>query len=92
MVETLTRNSSARDRLLYQAAVDTDFRAELEADPGAFGTDGFEFDLPNSVQRQDDSFLEAVDDGMGGMDIFACIPTCSAGPITIICEGNTKGT
>ena len=92
MVETLTRNSSARDRLLYQAAVDSDFRAELEAEPSAFGADGFVFDLPVSVQRQDDSFLDALGDGMGGVDIFACANTCSAGPFTIICDGNTKGT
>jgi len=87
---TNTRPRPLLGRLLHQAAIDPDFRAELEASPGAFGAADDPFELPVSVQRQDDTFREALGDGMGAADIFACISTCSNGPITIVCEGNTK--
>ena len=90
MTATLTRTRAVGDQLLHQVAVDPAFRAELEADPAAFGAASHEFNLPASVQGQDESFLEALGDEMQGLDIFACASTCSFGPFTIICDGNTK--
>lgn len=87
---TLRRNRFTRDRLLHEASIDSDFRAELEANPETFGATVDELDLPASVEGQDDSFLEALSDGMAGVDIFACASSCSHGPFTIICDGNTK--
>jgi hypothetical protein len=90
MPQPLTRNPSVRDRLLHQASIDSDFRAELEADPESFGTSRDEFDLLPSVQSPDETFLEALAEGMAGIDVVACISSCSFGPVTWLCDGTTK--
>jgi hypothetical protein len=71
------------ERVLQQAAVDPDFRRES----ARFGVE----QLPESVQEQDQSFFELLNDGMQAVHVLiACGSTCSAGPFTIVCDGSTK--
>lgn len=90
MVQTLMPTPSVREKLFHQAAVDSDFRAELDFNPDGFGVSIDVMDLPVSVERQNKSFLELLADGMDGTDVFACATTCSSGPFTIVCDGTTK--
>ncbi|MCL1467482.1 cinnamycin family lantibiotic [Argonema galeatum] len=80
------------EQLLQMAAIDADFSTELRNHPEAFGINvDMEFSLPMSVQKQDESFVELLNDALGQLDIMAqCASTCSAGPLTIVCDGTTK--
>jgi hypothetical protein len=73
------------DDLLYQSVVDEEFRAVVLADPGLFGLG--ELSLPMPVEPQDEHLLDLA---AGPEFIVACASTCSAGPITAICDGCTK--
>ncbi|MGI2904121.1 cinnamycin family lantibiotic [Tolypothrix sp. VBCCA 56010] len=78
------------EQLLQMAAVDAEFSHELRNHPEAFGINA-DIELPNSVEKQDESFVELLNDALGQLDIIvACGATCSFGPITAICDGATK--
>lgn len=79
------------EQLLQMAAVDAEFSNELQNHPEVFGINAdMEFSLPASVQKQDESFVELLNDALGQLDIMAeCATTCSSG-ITIVCDGTTK--
>ena len=71
------------ERMLQQAAVDPDFRSES-------AKFGFER-LPESVQEQDQHFFELLNESMQSVHVVnQCRGTCSFGPFTIVCDGNTK--
>jgi hypothetical protein len=60
------------------------------ANPELFGIVS-ELSLPASVAKQDETFVELLNDALGQLDIAAqCATTCSAGPLTIVCDGTTK--
>ena len=71
-----------------QAVVDNEFRTELAADPAAFGVTAAS--LPAAVERPDQESLDFWTEGIASMEIYACATTCSAGPMTIVCDGTTK--
>lgn len=76
------------DELMYRCAVDEDFRSELLADPTFFGLDLESVFLPEPVEPQNQDLLEI---GFAGVDVvYMCAYTCSAGPVTMVCDGNTK--
>ena len=81
------------EQLLQMAAVDAEFSNELQNHPEAFGINAdMEISLPNSVQKQDESFVALLNNALGQLDIMAeqCGVTCSVGPLTIVCDGSTK--
>ena len=80
------------EQLLQMAAVDAEFSNELQNHPEAFGINAdMDISLPKSVQKQDESFVELLNDALGQLDIMvACQSTCSFGPLTIVCDGTTK--
>lgn len=73
---------------LQQAVVDSEFRRELEANPSAFGiaVDA----LPAAVEQPDQESLDFWTEGVTATEIYACVTSCSFGPITAICDGTTK--
>ena len=78
------------EQLLQMAAVDAEFSNELRNHPEAFGIKAG-IELPNSVEKQDESFVALLNDALGQFDIMAeCGVTCSIGPLTIVCDGSTK--
>jgi hypothetical protein len=79
------------EQLLQMAAIDSEFSNEFQNHPEVFGINAdMEFSVPASVQKQDESFVELLNDALGQLDIMvACITTCSSG-ITIVCDGTTK--
>ena len=79
------------EQLLQMAALDSEFSNEFQNHPEVFGINAdMEFSVPASVQKQDESFVELLNDALGQLDIMAqCITTCSSG-ITIVCDGTTK--
>lgn len=82
--------SEALEQLLHQASVDAEFRSDLMAHPELFGITS-EASLPASVAKQDESFVELLNDALGQLDMAGgCSNTCSAGPLTIVCDGTTK--
>ncbi len=84
---TLTEIPADLDEILYQSVVDEEFRAQLLADPGLFGLAELSFALPDPVEPQDPALLDLA----SGVDFVAqCRSTCSAGPLTVICDGTTK--
>lgn len=80
------------EQLLQMAAIDSEFSNEFQNHPEVFGINAdIEFSLPASVQKQDESFVELLNDALGQLDIMAqCASTCSGGPLTIVCDGTTK--
>lgn len=94
MTATLIEKPSINylEQLLNQAAVDAEFRSELLENPEAFGlASAPELAIPASVEQQDESFFELLDDSLGELNIVAqCSTTCSYGPLTIVCDGTTK--
>lgn len=91
VLNTLQKPSTARlEELFHQAAIDVEFRRELESNPEAFGIPT-NANIPQSVEKQDESFVELLNDALGELDIAAeCESTCSSGPITAVCDGTTK--
>ncbi len=91
MLNTLEKPSAAYlEELFHQAAVDAEFRSELQRNPEAFGIPVY-MELPESVEKQDESFVELLNDALGELNIAAeCESTCSFGPITLVCDGTTK--
>jgi hypothetical protein len=78
------------EQLLQMAAVDAEFSNELQNHPEFFGINA-DIKLPKSVEKQDESFVTLLNDALGQLDIMvACRSTCSAGPLTIVCDGTTK--
>ncbi|GLY28764.1 cinnamycin family lantibiotic [Kineosporia sp. NBRC 101731] len=74
--------------LLQQAAVDSEFRALIEADPTRFGVTGAT--LPAEVEAPDQESLDFFTEGVSSLEIYACESSCSFGPFTIVCDGGTK--
>ncbi|MFB2980930.1 cinnamycin family lantibiotic [Microseira sp. BLCC-F43] len=80
----------ALEQLLHKAAFDAEFRSDLMANPELFGIVS-ELSLPASVAKQDETFVELLNDALGQLDIAAqCASTCSFGPVTLLCDGTTK--
>jgi Family of unknown function (DUF5973) len=73
---------------LQQAVVDSEFRQELQANPSAFGV-AVE-SLPAAVEQPDQDALDFWTEGVTANEIYACVTSCSWGPITAICDGTTK--
>jgi hypothetical protein len=76
------------DSMTLQAVVDGEFRAELLADPGAFGVAASS--LPAPVEQPDQESLDFWTEGVAAMEIYACRTSCSWGPFTAVCDGETK--
>lgn len=74
--------------MALQAVVDSEFRTEVLADPGAFGMSSAS--LPAPVEQPDQESLDFWTEGVAAMEIYACQTSCSWGPITAICDGMTK--
>jgi len=74
--------------MTLQAVVDSDFRRELQADPAAFGITPQA--VPAPVEAPDQESLDFWTEGVTSTEIFACVTSCSFGPITAICDGTTK--
>jgi hypothetical protein len=87
MSATLAEKTVDLDEILYQSVVDEEFRAQLLADPSIFGLGEFDVALPDPVEPQDQALLDLAS---GSHYIVACRATCSSGPFTIVCDGNTK--
>lgn len=75
------------DEILYQSVVDDEFRTQLLTDPSLLGLGDQSFTLPAPVEPQDTAGLDLA---AGEFYIAMCGSTCSAGPVTIVCDGNTK--
>jgi len=75
------------DDLFYQSVVDEEFRVLVLSDPGLFGLTEPSLLLPVAVEPQDESLLDLAS---GASFVAQCGSTCSKGPFTIICDGNTK--
>lgn len=75
------------EQLLYQTAVDNEFRTELLNGPSIFGIDLNNLFLPDSVEQQDQTSLKLWSESIAA---FRCASSCSAGPMTIVCDGGTK--
>jgi hypothetical protein len=68
---------------MHRAAVDAEFRAFLESQaPTA--------ELPAPVEELDRATLESWASDVAVNEIYACVSSCSFGPITWICDGTTK--
>jgi len=80
------------EQLFQMAAIDAEFSNELQNHPEMFGINAdMVSSVPMSVEKQDQSFVELLNDALGQLDIMvACATTCSWGPITAICDGTTK--
>lgn len=76
------------DTMTLQSVVDSEFRAELLADPAAFGVSASA--LPTPVEQPDQESLDFWTEGVAAMEIYACQTSCSFGPFTIVCDGQTK--
>lgn len=76
------------DSMTLQAVVDSEFRTELLTDPGAFGVAAFP--LPAPVEQPDQESLDFWTEGVAAMEIYACLTSCSWGPVTVVCDGTTK--
>lgn len=87
MPATVCEVSLDWDQILYQAVVDSDFRAGLVNDPRSFGLDHSVLSLPDPVAQLDQAPLKLWSEGLAAM---ACQSTCSSGPITVVCDGTTK--
>ncbi len=87
MVNTGTLTPTTLTSILYQSAVDDEFRSELSATPSVFGLHLEEITLPDPVEAQEQAMLDVA---LAGVDAYQCSSTCSAGPWTLICDGSTK--
>lgn len=90
MATILSRGPVKFETMLYQAAVDSDFRAALVDAPEVFGMDHMTASLPDSVELQDQESAKLWNDGLAAGDVADCTTSCSWGPITIVCDGSTK--
>jgi len=90
MPTTLPVIDHDQEELLYQAAVDQEFRDVLSANPERFMLSRTVLVLPSSVQQQDQGFVDSLHEDLESMDIFACVTSCSSGPFTFVCDGSTK--
>lgn len=75
------------EQLFYQAAADYEFRTELLDHPRAFGLEHDDVFLPSPVEAQEHISLGFWSEGMAAMD---CASSCSYGPFTFVCDGNSK--
>jgi hypothetical protein len=87
MTTTLCKRPLNDEQVLYQAAVDSEFRTAVLDAPTEFGLD---HRMPDSVEQQDQATLKFWTDAMESVEVYACASTCTSGPITIICDGTTK--
>ncbi len=71
------------DMVMHRAAVDAEFRAFL-ASQTALDT------MPEPVAELDTAALEAWASDVSVGELYACAQSCSWGPFTIVCDGNTK--
>jgi len=70
---------------MLHSAVDAEFRDEL------VNTFGISADsLPTTVEQPDQETLDFWTEGISAMEVYACRNSCSFGPFTIICDGDTK--
>jgi hypothetical protein len=90
MSVTITRSKTDSEELLYQAAVDSEFRTTLSDNPSAFGMPHDNVALPRSVEAQDQASTALWSEGIAAVDIYGCATSCSWGIITAICDGMTK--
>jgi hypothetical protein len=90
MVATLSKSSVSTETMLYQAVVDHEFRTELMDTPDVFGIDYDALLLPDAVEPQEQESLRIWSEGLAAVDIYDCASSCSAGPMTIVCDGGTK--
>lgn len=90
MVATISKSFASSETILYQAAVDHEFRAELLHTPDAFGMDHSSLSLPDAVEQQDQTSLKLWSEGLAAVDVYNCASTCSAGIVTVVCDGTTK--
>jgi hypothetical protein len=74
--------------MMLQAAVDHEFRSMIEADPARFGPSLAT--LPAEVEAADQASLDFWTEGVAAMEIYACRTSCSWGPFTVVCDGETK--
>ncbi|QUQ63719.1 cinnamycin family lantibiotic [Kutzneria sp. CA-103260] len=74
--------------IAQQAAVDADFRNALIENPAAFGVSAT--DLPAPVEQTDQDSLDYWAEGVASVELYACVQSCSWGPFTAVCDGNTK--
>lgn len=74
--------------ILRHAAADAEVNAEILATPEAFGVSADT--VPVSVEPLDEESLGFWTEGVAAAELYACATTCSAGPLTIICDGGTK--
>ncbi len=86
MIATVSKDET----MLYQAAVDHEFRTELMDTPGAFGMDHDTLLLPDTVERQEQESSKIWIEGLAAVDVYNCAATCRYGAITVVCDGNTK--
>lgn len=76
------------DELFFQSVVDDEFRSDLLADPIRFGLDLDSIRLPEPVEPQNQDLLDV---GFASVDVtYMCGSTCSAGPVTLVCDGCSK--
>jgi hypothetical protein len=80
------------EQLFQMAAIDAEFSNQLQTHPEMFGINAeIVSSVPQSVEKQDESFVELLNDALGQLDIMvACATTCSYGPVTAVCDGTTK--
>ncbi|WP_243788710.1 cinnamycin family lantibiotic [Saccharopolyspora gloriosae] len=76
------------ETVLRNAVIDADFRAALIKNPAAFGVTAG--DLPDAVEHIDQESLDFWTEGVAAAEIYACVQSCSWGPVTAVCDGNTK--
>jgi hypothetical protein len=74
--------------VLQRAVVDAEFRSALIENPAAFGVSAEA--LPAAVEQIDQESLDFWTEGVAAVEIYACAQSCSWGPFTAICDGNTK--
>lgn len=74
------------EEVLYQSAVDEEFRALILSDPAVFGLSDAGL-LPAPIESQDTSLIDLTS---GPTFVAQCRSTCSSGPFTIVCDGGTK--
>jgi hypothetical protein len=72
------------------AAVDTEFRAELAGNPDAYGVSPEALAQLGTVAQPDQETLDLWTEGVAAMEVYACITSCSFGPVTAVCDGTSK--
>lgn len=74
--------------ILHQATVDAEFRAMVLNNPEVFGI--APGNLPDLVEQPEQESLDFWTEGVAAMEVYACITSCSFGPVTKLCDGSTK--